>query len=33
MTARIMDSAAKVLANPQAYTDEKKLHAALAHWR
>lgn len=33
MTARIMDSAAKVLANPQAYTDEKKLHAALAHCR
>ncbi len=33
MTTRIMDSAAKVLANPQAYTDEKKLHAALAHCR
>jgi len=30
---RITDPAAKALANPQAYTDEKKLHAKLAHLR
>ena len=30
---RISDPAARVLANPQAYTDEKGLHAALAHCR
>lgn len=30
---RIADPAARVLANPQAYTDETKLHAALAHCR
>jgi cytochrome P450 len=28
-----MDDAAKVLADPQAYTDEAKLHAALTHLR
>jgi cytochrome P450 len=28
-----MDEAAKVLADPQAYTDEPKLHAALTHLR
>jgi cytochrome P450 len=28
-----MDPAARVLANPQAYTNEKKLHEALAHCR
>lgn len=33
MNARISDPAANVLANPQAYTDEKKLHEALAHCR
>ena len=33
MSARIMDAAARVLANPQAYTDEKKLHEALTHCR
>jgi cytochrome P450 len=33
MSARIMDAAAGVLADPQAYTDEKKLHEALAHCR
>lgn len=33
MSARIMDAAARVLANPQAYTDEKKLHEALKHCR
>ena len=33
MSARIMDAAAGVLADPQAYTDEKKLHDALAHCR
>ena len=30
---RITDPAAKVLANPQAYTDEAALHAALTHLR
>ncbi len=30
---RIADPAARVLADPQAYTDEKKLHEALAHCR
>ena len=30
---RITDSAARVLADPQAYTDEKKLHTSLAHCR
>jgi cytochrome P450 len=30
---RISDPAARVLADPQAYTDEKKLHEALAHCR
>jgi len=33
MSARVMDEAAKVLADPQAYTDEAKLHAALTHLR
>ncbi len=33
MTARIMDQAARVLAEPQAYADEGRLHAALAHLR
>jgi cytochrome P450 len=33
MTTRIMDEAAKVFADPQAYTDEAKLHASLAHLR
>jgi len=33
MSTRIMDEAARVLADPQAYTDEKKLHEALAHCR
>jgi cytochrome P450 len=33
MSARIIDDAAQVLANPQAYTDEKRLHEALAHLR
>ncbi|MBI3692276.1 MAG: cytochrome P450, partial [Mycolicibacterium aromaticivorans] len=33
MTTRIMDEAARVLANPQAYTDEAGLHSALAHLR
>lgn len=33
MSTRIMDPAARVLANPQAYTNEKKLHEALAHCR
>ncbi|MFM9035631.1 MAG: cytochrome P450 [Mycobacterium sp.] len=33
MSARIMDAAAGVLADPQAYTDEKTLHEALAHCR
>ena len=33
MSARVMDEAAKVLADPQSYTDEPALHAALAHLR
>jgi cytochrome P450 len=33
MGARITDEAAGVLADPQAYTDETKLHAALTHLR
>ena len=33
MTAPTMDEAAKVLADPMAYTDEPKLHAALSHLR
>lgn len=33
MSTRIMDPAARVLANPQAYTNEKKLHEALTHCR
>jgi cytochrome P450 len=33
MTARTMDEAAKVLADPQAYADEARLHAALSHLR
>ena len=33
MPARIMDPAARVLAEPKAYSDEKRLHEALAHLR
>ena len=33
MSTPTMDEAAKVLADPAAYTDEPKLHAALAHLR
>ena len=33
MTTRIMDDAARVLADPLGYTDEAGLHAALAHLR
>jgi cytochrome P450 len=33
MATRIMDEAAKVFADPQAYADEAKLHAALTHLR
>ena len=33
MSTRIMDDAAKVFADPQAYTDEDALHAKLAHLR
>src|SRR5271169_2440456 len=33
MTTPTMDEAAKVLADPLAYADEQKLHAALAHLR
>ena len=33
MTTRITDEAARVLADPQAATDEPRLHAALAHLR
>ena len=33
MTAPTMDEAAKVLADPLAYPDESKLHAALTHLR
>ena len=33
MSTRIVDEAARVLATPQAYTDEKKLHESLAHCR
>ncbi|MBU3751732.1 MAG: cytochrome P450 [Mycobacterium sp.] len=33
MSTRIIDEAAGVLADPQAYTDEHRLHEALAHCR
>lgn len=33
MSAPTMDEAARVLADPQAFTDERRLHAALAHLR
>ncbi len=33
MSAPTMDEAAKLLADPQAYTDERRLHAALTHLR
>ena len=33
MSTPTMDEAAKVFADPKAYTDETKLHAALAHLR
>ena len=33
MSTPMIDDAGKVLADPQAYTDEPRLHAALAHLR
>ncbi len=33
MSTTIMDEAAKLLADPMAYTDQRRLHAALAHLR
>ena len=33
MTPRIMDKAARVLASPLGYTDEKRMHESLAHLR
>ena len=33
MSATTMDEAAKLLADPLAYTDERRLHAALTHLR
>ncbi len=33
MSTTMTDEAAKLLADPQAYTDERRLHAALAHLR
>jgi cytochrome P450 len=33
MNSRIMDNAARVLAQPDAYADEKRLHEALTHLR
>lgn len=33
MSAPTMDEAARVLADPQAYTDERRLHTALTHLR
>ena len=33
MSVRVADEAGKVLADPKAYTDEGKLHAALSHLR
>ena len=33
MSTPIMDEAAKVFADPKAYADEPKLHAALTHLR
>ncbi len=33
MSTRIMDEAAKVFADPQAYADEARLHAAMSHLR
>ncbi len=33
MSTRIMDEAARVLADPSAYADEKRLHEALTHLR
>ncbi|WP_407687978.1 cytochrome P450 [Mycobacterium sp. HUMS_1102779] len=33
MSTRIMDDAARLLTDPEAYTDEKRLHEALAHLR
>src|SRR3569833_2248314 len=33
VSAPTMDEAAKLFADPMAYTDETKLHAALAHLR
>lgn len=33
MSAPTMDEAARVLADPQAFTDERRLHVALAHLR
>ncbi len=33
MSTRIMDEAARVLADPQSYADETRLHEALTHLR
>src|SRR5438128_12665186 len=33
MSTRIMDDAARVLADPMSYADDVKLHAALSHLR
>jgi hypothetical protein len=33
MTAPTVDDAAAILADPMAYTDETRLHAALTHLR
>ena len=33
MSAPTMDEAAKLLADPLAYTDERRLHSALSHLR
>ena len=33
MNSRIMDNAARVLAQPDAYADEERLHEALTHLR
>ena len=33
MSVRVIDEAANVFADPKAYTDEARLHAALTHLR
>ena len=33
MSARVIDEAGKVFADPKSYADEAKLHAALGHLR